>query len=210
MYVSTRIAVLDYGIGNLASVAKGLHAVGATVSLVTNANEVNDVDGIVLPGVGSFGSCARAMRRCGFDETIYQSIQEGIPTLGVCVGLQLFYEGSDESPLDPGLGIFVGQVRRIESGTLRVPHMQWNQLEFTENGAISPLFKGVGTNPWMYFVHSYAAFSGPEVTAMCNYGDDLVAAAEIGNLYGTQFHPEKSSKVGLKVLENFLDIVAAS
>ncbi len=205
-----RIAVLDYGIGNLASVAKGLVAVGASVDLVTSGASVTNYDGIVLPGVGSFGACARAMRSCGFDDTVYKSVEVGIPTLGVCVGLQLLYEGSDESPAEPGLGIFGGRVRRIEQGTLRVPHMQWNQLEFTDIGAISPLFKGLGSSPWMYFVHSYAVESGPETLATCNYGEDFVAAAGSQNLYATQFHPEKSSREGLMILENFLGIVATA
>lgn len=208
--MSFRIAVLDYGIGNLASVAKGLASIGADVRLVTSASEVKRFAGVVLPGVGSFGSCARALRNRGFHETIYSSIEGSVPILGVCVGLQLLYEGSDECPNDPGLGIFAGRIHRIESGGLRIPQMQWNQLAFTPLGSNSPLFKGIDSEPWMYFVHSYAASPGPETLAVATYGESFAAAVGTDNLFATQFHPEKSSRAGLTILENFLGIVKAS
>ena len=199
------IAVLDYGIGNLASVAKALTAIGASVDLVDTAIDPSDYAGIVLPGVGSFGACARELRRFGFDEVVYSAIEAQLPTLGVCVGLQLLFEGSHESPEVPGLGIFPGMISKLQC-SLPVPQMQWNQLILNDSGTTSRLYTGIETGAWMYFVHSYAAPLGDYTTASSHYCVDYTASLERGNLFATQFHPEKSSKVGLALLSNFVKL----
>ena len=206
--MSRRIAVLDYGIGNLGSVANALVAIGADAELVTEAINPKDYFGVVLPGVGAFGACARELRRFGFDEVVLSAIDAGVPTLGVCVGLQLLYEGSEESPEAKGLGVFSGTVTKFDCD-LPIPQMQWNQLAFGSQGASSPIYRGIEDGAWMYFVHSYAAPVGPETSATANYCADYTASAERGSLFGTQFHPEKSSLVGLKLLGNFVDFTRA-
>ncbi len=199
-----RIAVLDYGIGNLASVAKALVAIGADVDLVTAAINPRDYAGVVLPGVGAFGACARELRRFGFDEVVYGAIAAQIPTLGVCVGLQLLYQGSEESPEAKGLGVFDGVVTKF-SCDLPIPQMQWNRLSLTGAGLDSVLYRGIDDGAWMYFVHSYAAPVTAETSATSDYCGAFSASAERGTLFATQFHPEKSSTVGLKLLANFVE-----
>ena len=201
------IAVLDYGIGNLGSVAKALAAIGAPARLVTEAVDPADFAGVVLPGVGAFGACAREMRRYGFDEVVGAALAGGTPLLGVCVGLQLLFEGSEESPEAEGLGILPGVIRRFECD-LPIPQMQWNRLRLTGLGEASPLFEGLGPQPWMYFVHSYAAPLIAETSAAADYCGEFTAAIERGSLFATQFHPEKSSGVGLALLANFARIAS--
>lgn len=201
------IAVLDYGIGNLGSVAKALAAVGAPTRLLTKAEDPSSFSGVVLPGVGAFGACARELRRYGFDEVVAETLALGIPLLGVCVGLQLLFEGSEESPEAAGLGVLAGVIRRFECD-LPIPQMQWNRLRFTGLGERSPLFAGLGAQPWMYFVHSYAAPVVAETSAAAEYCGEFTAAIERGNLFATQFHPEKSSSVGLALLGNFARIAS--
>ncbi len=203
------IAVLDYGIGNLGSVAKALAAIGAPARLVTGAEDPSSFSGVVLPGVGAFGACARELRRYGFDEVVMGALAQGIPLLGVCVGLQLLFEGSEESPDAKGLGVLPGLIRRFEC-ELPIPQMQWNRLRLTGLGKASPLFAGLGAEPWMYFVHSYAAPLVPETSATADYCGEFTAGIERGNLFATQFHPEKSSSVGLALLANFARIAAGS
>ena len=201
------IAVLDYGIGNLGSVAKALSAIGAPARLVTRAADPSDFSGVVLPGVGAFGACARELRRYGFDEVVMAALAGGIPLLGVCVGLQLLFEGSEESPEAEGLGVLGGVIRRFDCD-LPIPQMQWNRLRLTTVGERSPLFEGLGPQPWMYFVHSYAAPLVAETSAAADYCGEFTAAIERGNLFATQFHPEKSSGLGLAMLSNFARIAA--
>lgn len=198
--VAPRIAVLDYGIGNLRSAEKALAHVGAAARLVTTADEVDGADGVVLPGVGAFGPCAEALRGAALGGAAVRAIEAGVPFLGICVGFQLLYEGSDESPGVPGLGVLPGVVRKL-NGAVKVPQMQWNTLE--RRAAGSALLAGLGPEPWVYFVHSYAVPVGPETVATCDYGGPVAAAAERGALWGTQFHPEKSGASGLAVLANF-------
>lgn len=194
------IAVLDYGIGNLGSAQKALCHVGADARLVDHPEAAAGADAVVLPGVGSFGACMSALRSSGLDVVALDAIERGIPFLGICVGLQMLYAGSDESPDVAGLGIFSERVRRI-SGDLKLPHMQWNRLEVS---GVSPLFEQLGDDAWFYFVHSFAAEPNADVVATCEYGGDVVAMVQRENLWATQFHPEKSGAAGLQLLENFV------
>jgi imidazole glycerol-phosphate synthase subunit HisH len=199
------IAVLDYGIGNLRSAQKALEHVGADARLVTRAEEAEGAAGVVLPGVGAFGACMKALRSSGLDAVAHDAVDRGIPFLGVCVGMQLLYEGSDESPDERGLGILDGRIRLLPDGVKR-PQMQWNRLEIVKPG--DPLLSDLSPDgdPWVYFVHSYAAEASHDVSAYCDYGGRTVAAVARGdNVWATQFHPEKSGVVGLRLLKNFVD-----
>jgi glutamine amidotransferase len=202
-----RIAVLDYGIGNLRSAEKALQHVGSAARLVTNPAEVRAADAVVLPGVGAFGACAHALRESGLEEPARQAIDAGVPFFGVCVGFQLLYEGSVESPGADGLGVFGGKVGPLPAG-VKHPQMQWNQLEVRGPGEPAPL-RGLGERPWVYFVHSFAPPVGDETVAVCDYGGPVAALATRGNLWGAQFHPEKSGTMGLALLANFVALAAA-
>lgn len=195
------VAVLDYGIGNLRSTEKALTHVGAAARLVTEPVGVEGADGVVLPGVGAFGPCAAALEASGLAAPARQAIERGVPFLGICVGFQLLYEGSEESPDAGGMGVFAGVVHRL-GGPVKVPHMQWEELE--RRGGPSGLLRGLGDRPWVYFVHSYAPPLGLETVATCDYGGPVAAAAEAGTVWGTQFHPEKSGTTGLAILANFV------
>jgi glutamine amidotransferase len=202
------IAVLDYGIGNLRSAEKALQHVGADARLVDSPEGALDASGIVLPGVGAFGACARALRDSGLDEVVRLCISDGRPFLGICVGLQLLFESSEEDPDVAGLGILQGSVRAI-AATERRPQMQWNVVR-TSTGRRSRLL-GDASSRWYYFVHSYApAPEGAEalksVVGTCDYGGEIAVAFEQGNMFGTQFHPEKSAFAGLQLLERFARI----
>ena len=195
------IAVLDYGIGNLRSAEKALQRLGAEAKLVDDPDEASQAGAVVLPGVGSFGRCIEALRDSGLDRVARDAISAGKPFLGICVGLQMLYDGSEESPDVAGLGIIPGVVRRLADGVKR-PQMQWNQLDLIQPD--HPLFAGLGSNPWVYFVHSYAPPPGDDVVAVCDYGGSVVAAVASGNVWATQFHPEKSGSTGLALLANFV------
>ncbi len=203
------IAVLDYGIGNLASAHKALVHLGAEARLVTDPDDAAGADGVVLPGVGAFGACAKALRNSGLEEAALVALQSGRPFLGICVGFQLLYEGSEEDPDIPGLGVLAGTVRSLPPG-VKHPQMQWNRLQ--RGRAPSALLAGLEVSPWVYFVHSYAPVpdGGAHVVATCDYGGDVVAAAERGPLWGTQFHPEKSGSRGLAILGNFVSACRAA
>jgi len=194
------IAVVDYGIGNLRSAEKGLCRAGADARLVTSAADIAVADGVVLPGVGHFGRCGEALVASGLWEASLGAATGGRPFLGICVGMQLLYEGSEEAPSVPGLAVFPGTVALL-APHVRRPQMQWNLLEVRPG---SRLLAGFESDAWAYFVHSYAAPLGPETVATCDYGGPVAAAAEKGSLFATQFHPEKSSSVGLGVLANFV------
>ena len=196
------IAVLDYGIGNLRSAQKALEHVGADARLVTTVEEAAAATAVVLPGVGAFGACMAALRRSGLDQAAHDAVERGVPFLGVCVGMQLLYEGSEESPDSEGLGILPGTIRLLPDGVKR-PQMQWNCLDIVDEG--NPIFDGL-TDPWVYFVHSYAAEPSGDVIATCDYGGPTVAAVGRENLWAMQFHPEKSGPVGLQLLRNFVQI----
>jgi glutamine amidotransferase len=201
-----RIAVLDYGIGNLRSAEKALQHVGAAARLVTDPAEVEAADAVVLPGVGAFGACARALRDSGLHAAAQAAIAAGVPFLAVCVGFQLLYEGSDESPGAVGLGVFAGQSALL-APTEKHPQMQWNQLESVGQPDPAPL-RGLGERPWVYFVHSYAPPIGAETVAVCDYGGPVAALVAEGNVWGAQFHPEKSGRSGLALLANFVALAA--
>lgn len=197
----TKIAVLDYGIGNLRSAEKALQHVGADARLTSDATEAAAADGIVLPGVGSFGRCLEALRATGLDETAMDAVRSGLPFLGICVGMQMLYLASDESPGVPGLGLISGEVRPLSESVKR-PQMQWNRLQPVKPQ--SPMLAGLGDDPWVYFVHSFAPDATDDVVATCDYGGSVVAAVQRGSLWATQFHPEKSGATGLRLLESFV------
>lgn len=196
------IAVLDYGIGNLRSAQKTLEHVGAEPVLTADPAVVARADGVVLPGVGNFGRVMEAIREAGVDALTKDAVDRGTPFMGICVGLQALYESSEEVPGVSGLGILPGAIRLLPDGVKR-PQMQWNQLSFTRE---SPLFSGVAESSWVYFVHSYAPEATSDVIATCEYGGTVTAAAQRDNVYATQFHPEKSGPVGIKIIENFVNI----
>lgn len=197
------IAVLDYGIGNLRSAQKALQRVGADARLVTRPPEADGAAGVVLPGVGAFGRSMEALRGSGLDRVALDALERGTPFLGICVGLQMLYEGSDEDPGVPGLGVLDGRVVHLPPGQKR-PQMQWNTLRVCRPG--SPLLDGLGDAPWLYFVHSYAPEVTDAVVAVCDYGGPVVAAVDTGRVWATQFHPEKSGRAGLRLLANFVAV----
>ena len=199
------IAVLDYGIGNLRSAQKALERVGADAVLTADPATVAAADAVVLPGVGAFGRCMEALRAAGLEEPAREAIDAAKPFLGICVGMQMLYDGSEEDPDVKGMGVLAGHVRRLPDGVKR-PQMQWNVLDRRPG---SPLFDGLDDPAWVYFVHSYAPEPSPEVVATCDYGGPVVAAVERGRLWATQFHPEKSGANGLRILENFVGAVGS-
>jgi imidazole glycerol-phosphate synthase subunit HisH len=194
------IAVVDYGIGNLRSAEKGLGRAGADARLVTAAGDISAADGVVLPGVGNFGCCSKALSDSGLWGATMDAARSGRPFLGICVGMQLLYQRSEESPGIAGLSVFEGTIALLPDGVKR-PQMQWNRLDVLP---ASRLLQGFERDAWVYFVHSYAAPIGPETAATCDYGGPVSAAVEMGAVWATQFHPEKSSAVGLGVLANFV------
>lgn len=200
----TLIAVLDYGIGNLRSAQKALQRVGADARLTDDRGLARDAAAVVLPGVGNFGRCMTALRHSRLDDVAVEAAGSGRPFLGVCVGLQMLYSGSEETPDVPGLGVLPGRVRRLPDGVKR-PQMQWNVLQPVEpRGRDSALLAGLPSPAWVYFVHSYAPEAGEDVVAVCDYGGPVVAAVERGVLWATQFHPEKSGAAGMTLLRSFV------
>ena len=195
------IAVLDYGIGNLRSAEKALTALGAPARLEPDPERAQAATAVVLPGVGAFGPCALALERSGLAEVARRALGDGRPFLGICVGFQLLFEGSDESPGIDGLGVLPGTVRRLPEG-VKHPQMQWNRLRRTREP--SGLLAGLPESPWVYFVHSFAPPVDDRTVAVCDYGGTICAAAESGPVWGTQFHPEKSGRSGLAILANFV------
>jgi glutamine amidotransferase len=202
------IAVLDYGIGNLRSAEKALQHLGSDASLVADPDVAAGASAVVLPGVGNFGRCMSALRSSGLDRVVKEAVAERKPFLGICVGMQMLYDGSEESPGVPGLGVLSGVVARLPDGVKR-PQMQWNRLQLAQPD--HPMVAGLGVEPWVYFVHSYAppvAASG--VVATCDYGGQVVAAVGVGEVWATQFHPEKSGAIGLGLLANFVAATATA
>lgn len=199
------IAVLDYGIGNLRSAQKALERVGADARLTADAGLVREAAAVVLPGVGAFGACVDAFRAAGLESCTNEAVASGRPFLGICVGMQMLFDRSDENPDARGLGILPGTIRWIPPGVKR-PQMQWNRL--TLRLADDPMFAGLGAEPWVYFVHSlHGVPDDPaDVAATCEYGVTLNAAFRRRNVFATQFHPEKSATAGLGLLANFVRI----
>jgi len=198
------IAVLDYGIGNLRSAQKTLERAGAEPILTSDPAVVAKADGVVLPGVGNFGRVMEAIRDAGVDKLAHDAVASGRPFMGICVGMQALFESSEEVDGVEGLGILPGRVELLK-GDVKRPQMQWNTLDFPTD---SPLLAGLGEHPWVYFVHSYAPHDSEYVIATCDYGSPFAAAVQRDNVYATQFHPEKSGPVGLRIIENFVDICA--
>lgn len=196
------IAVLDYGIGNLRSAEKALQHLGAPARLTSDPDEAAAAGAVVLPGVGAFGRCMEALTASGLLPVVQAAVEDGKPFLGICVGMQMLFEASEEAPGVAGIGLLAGTVRRLPPG-VRHPHMGWNDVE-VRNGSV--LFAGLPPRPYLYFVHSYAPVpADPDVVAATtDYGGSVVAAVETGRLWATQFHPEKSAANGLAVLANFV------
>ena len=193
------IAVLDYGIGNLRSAEKALQKVGGRAALTNDPAEVDAAAGVVLPGVGHVGRCLEALRESGLEEPARAAIDAGKPFIGICVGMQMLYDGSEEAPDVKGMGVLPGMVRLLPEGTKR-PQMQWNRLDHRP----TPMLDGLDDPVWMYFVHSYAPEMSDDVVATCDYGGPVVAAVQRDKLWATQFHPEKSGTAGLRLLANFV------
>ena len=198
------IVLIDYGVGNLYSVAKAAAYVGGDVKISSAAADIKRADKIILPGVGAFGDCMKNLAATGLIPTIKAEIFSGKPLLGICVGLQILFASSEESPEVDGLKIFSGRVKKICAGDLKIPHMGWNSITFGD----SKLFAGLNGAPYFYFVHSYHAVPDDEkiISATTTYGETVTAAVERENIFATQFHPEKSGDVGLRVLKNFVEM----
>ena len=200
------IAIIDYDAGNIASVEKALHFLGRETVLTREEKVILEADQVILPGVGSFGDAMGNLRRFGLDQVIEEVVRRKIPFLGICLGLQLLFESSEEAPGVAGLGILKGSIRKIPAAEgLKIPHMGWNLLRLCNDGR---LFQGISQEPYVYFVHSYYLQAQEEeiVRATAEYGVSIHASVEKGNVFACQFHPEKSSRVGLQILKNFASL----
>ena len=200
------IAIIDYDAGNIKSVEKALRRLGQDVKVTRDREEILHADKVILPGVGSFGDAMEKLVNYGLKDVIYEVVDKNIPFLGICLGMQLLFERSDETPGVEGLGILKGEILRIpETIGLKIPHMGWNSLNFHGNGK---LFKGLPSEPYVYFVHSYYLKAEEEeiVTATAEYGTCIHASVEKGQVFGCQFHPEKSSDIGIQILQNFVEL----
>jgi glutamine amidotransferase len=200
------IAIIDYGAGNIQSVNKALRHIGCDCFVTRDRDKILYADAAVLPGVGSFGDTADSLEKYGIKDAARAFIESGKPFLGICLGLQLLFPHSEESPGAEGLSVFKGEVKRIPgNGGLKIPHMGWNSLSIKKE---SRLFKGIEKNPYVYFVHSYYLDAKDKgiVAAQTEYGVTIDAATEHNNVFATQFHPEKSGETGLKILRNFAEI----
>lgn len=197
------IGIIDYDAGNIKSVEKALHFLGEETVVTRDPVLLKKADKVILPGVGSFGDAMENLHKFGLVSVIQKIIEEGVPFLGICLGLQLLFESSEESPGVKGLGILKGKIKKIPPKEgLKIPHMGWNSLTLTNHGR---LFDGLPENPYVYFVHSYyLEAEEPEIVkAVTEYSTCIHASVEKNNVFACQFHPEKSSRTGLKILENF-------
>lgn len=200
------IAIIDYDAGNIRSVEKAMLYLGQETAVTRDRDVILGADKVILPGVGSFGDAMGKIRQYGLEGVIHEVAEKQTPFLGICLGLQLLFERSDESPGVSGLGILEGEILRIpERPELKIPHMGWNSLAFPRRGR---LFSGVLEEPYVYFVHSYYLKAADEgiVTASADYGAHIHASVEKGNVFACQFHPEKSGDVGLQILKNFVEL----
>lgn len=203
------IAIIDYGMGNLRSAQKAFEHLGSSARIVSQPSKLAHAQALVLPGVGAFGAAMRSLRKSGLAEAIAESIQSGKPFLGICLGLQLLFETSDESSEEPGLGLLKGKVigfRNQPQFSLPVPHMGWNRLRFRSD---CPLMRGLAPGDYVYFVHSYYPNVEDEslICAEADYGGWFPCAIHQENLFATQFHPEKSGETGLRLLKNWLNLI---
>ena len=199
------IAIIDYDAGNIKSVEKALQYLGEEAVITRDAGEILMADKVILPGVGAFGDAMEKLNRYGLVPVIHEVVEKGIPFLGICLGLQLMFESSEEAPGVEGLGLLKGKIVRIPEGDgLKVPHMGWNSLSFPKEGR---LFAGIPENSYVYFVHSYYLQAEEDiVTATAEYGVTIHTSVEKGNVFACQFHPEKSSHTGLTILKNFVEL----
>lgn len=200
------VAIIDYDAGNIKSVEKAMKLLKQEVVVTRDPETILSADKVILPGVGSFGDAMGKIRQYDLEKVIHEVVERRIPFLGICLGLQLLFERSEESPGVQGLGILKGEILRIpETEGLKVPHMGWNSLEFSGDGR---LFRGIPEDAYVYFVHSYyLKAEEPEiVTARTDYGTEIHASVEKGQIFACQFHPEKSSDVGLRILKNFVEL----
>lgn len=200
------LGIIDYGAGNLSSVCNSFRATGTEPRLVRSAEDLDGLTHLVLPGVGAFGDCSRALKEQGLVEPLKTWMAGDRPFLGICIGYQILFENGAESPGAEGLGIFRGHVGRFPESGLKVPHMGWNNVYPTD--AHDPLFAGLGETPYFYFVHSYhpTPQEAGIISATAEYGTRFAAAIRRGRVFGTQFHPEKSQRTGLTLLSNFMNI----
>lgn len=198
------VSIIDYGAGNLMSVKKALGFIGAESEITADKDKIKNASHVILPGVGSFGDAMASMAERGLVDTVREAALSGKPFLGICLGLQLLFAESDESPAVSGLGVLDGKISLIpKNDGLKVPHMGWNSVEIKQNSGI---FKGIPNGSYFYFVHSFYlnGANADEVAGTTQYGTEIQCAVEKGNLCATQFHPEKSGEIGLMLLKNFL------
>ncbi len=200
-------AIIDYGVGNLFSLKSSMAAIGAEAVVTRDPAVIAAADHLILPGVGAFGDAAEKLKSAGMFSLVQEEAKKGKPMLGICLGMQLLFDRSSEYGIHEGLGLVPGEVREIEGvipANLDIPHMGWNALHFLKE---SPLFEGLQEGAHVYFVHSYAAFDcDVHLLATAEYGVPLTAAVQNGNVFGTQFHPEKSGETGLRILKNFTSL----
>jgi imidazole glycerol-phosphate synthase subunit HisH len=205
--VSARIAILDYGVGNLRSVEKALEHVGATATISADPAEARTADGVILPGVGAFPKAMERIRERGLDDLVAERQQAGVPILGICLGLQLLFDSTTELGGAPGLGLLPGEVAELEAPGLKIPHIGWSPVSWEKE---SRLTEGIESGTPFYLVHSFAPRpEGGDLLGSADYGTRFACAAERGNVFGVQFHPEKSSAAGLRLLANFAGICAS-
>ncbi len=200
------IAILDYDAGNLRSVEKALNYIGEDTVITRDKDVIMNSDKVILPGVGSFGDAMEKLNNYNLINTIYDVVDKKIPFLGICLGLQLLFEESEETPGVTGLGILKGRIKKIPSiDNIKIPHMGWNSIDIKDG---AKLFRGMSKQEYVYFVHSYYLEAEDEniVAATTEYGTHIHASVETGNIFACQFHPEKSSETGLHILQNFVNL----
>jgi len=199
------IAVIDYGMGNIHSVKKALDLYGAKVLVTNNPKDIASCKKVILPGVGAFDDAMLELEKQGLVAVIKNEIKNKKPFLGICLGMQLLFESSEEAKAKKGLGVLKGAVKKFPKGDFKVPHMGWNQIKFNPE---CPIFKNMTDNPYLYFCHSYYPVPKDKrvIAAECDYGIDFAAGVWQDNVYGVQFHPEKSQSIGLKIIENFANL----
>lgn len=199
------IAVIDYGAGNLHSVKNALDFLNEPSKITGNAAEILAADKVILPGVGAFGDAIASLKNSGLDDVVRKTAENNTPLLGICLGLQLMFEESEETPGVEGIGLFKGRIVKIPDRGLKIPHMGWNDITIAKD---SKILKNIGEKPFVYFVHSYYLEAEDKniVSAYTEYGEKLGIAVEDGNIFATQFHPEKSGDTGMRILKNFISL----